>query len=59
MNLPRSPHGMLAHARPSYACKLLTQHVCDNGSHFTRHNSIRKRASHYFNGHVLRLKCSK
>jgi hypothetical protein len=59
MNLPRSHHGMLAHARPSYASKLLTHRVCANGSHFTRQNSIRKRDCHYFSDQVLPLKSSK
>jgi len=50
---------MLAHARPPYAKKLLTHLICATGSRLAGHSSIRKRGSHYSNGHVLRLKCPK
>src|ERR1019366_2697323 len=59
INLSRSPHRMLAHATPSYACKLPTQPVCDTGSHLTGRSSIRKRAFHYSRNRALSLKCSK
>jgi hypothetical protein len=59
MNLPRSPHGVLAHARPSYASKLLAQHVCANVSHLAGDSYIRKPGSHYSSGQILCLKCSK